>query len=64
MMKSRETLKRCPFCGGTAKIRGLITVRDAYAITCEDCGADVFFYEREHSRSEMVKAWNRRNGND
>lgn len=53
-------LKRCPFCGGKAKIRGLVTVIDAYAITCEDCGADVFFYGKESSWSEMIKAWNRR----
>lgn len=64
MMKGRETLKRCPFCGGTAKVRHTVMVKYGYAITCEDCGADVFFYGKEFSRSDMVKAWNRRVENE
>lgn len=52
-------LKPCPFCGGRARIKKLV-VFQGFAVTCEKCGADVYFYEKEFSQSETIIAWNRR----
>ena len=53
-------LKQCPFCGGRVVIRKIIMMQKCYAITCHGCGADVFFYEKEHDQKLIAEAWNRR----
>lgn len=53
-------LKPCPFCGGRVVIRKTIMMQKCYSITCQGCGADVFFYEKEHDQKLMAEAWNRR----
>lgn len=53
-------LKKCPFCGGLAVIRKTISIKKCYAITCQNCGADVFFYNKERDQEMMADAWNRR----
>lgn len=57
----RPKIKRCPFCGGKAKLQdGMIVL--AYHIICLDrkCGADVWFYNSEFEANETIRKWNRR----
>lgn len=50
-----ESLKSCPFCGGTANIATGIIEFWAY---CPHCGAKTELYETEQ---EAADSWNRRN---
>lgn len=56
-----EKLKPCPFCGSEAKVKGNIMF-GGYSVIClnEKCGAHVFFYGAETSRSANERRWNRR----
>lgn len=54
----------CPFCGGEAHlvrhVNNLIS-RDAfYSVTCDVCGADVYFFGQENSALRTKKAWDTR----
>lgn len=62
---TKPKIKRCPFCGGKAKLRiGLILdgSLQTYHIVCTmgSCGADVWFYESEFSPDNTITKWNRR----
>ena len=56
-----EKLKHCPFCGHEAKVKGNIML-GGYSVICLNykCGAHVFFYGAETSRSANECRWNRR----
>lgn len=53
-----DKLKPCPFCGSKAK-KIISPVMNTIMFVCENCGADVCFYEAEFGE-KAVKAWNRR----
>lgn len=57
-----ERLKPCPFCGGEARVKSDILFPNFFSVIClnEKCGAHVFFYGAERSRSENAHRWNRR----
>lgn len=66
-MTDKETLKPCPFCGGS-DIRitrhpkegtGLHWNEDVYSMCCYDCGAT---FPNRYKRELLVEAWNRRAG--
>lgn len=54
-------IKKCPFCGSEATIKGNI-VFGGYSVLClnDKCGAHVFFYGAEGNRGENEKRWNMR----
>lgn len=56
-----EKLKPCPFCGSRVK-KVISPVMNIAIFVCENCGADVCFYEAENGKcgERAVKAWNRR----
>ena len=59
-----EGLKRCPFCGGEAKLnitRGFKGEVIAAFVYCRECGANTRGYALESTARE---AWNRRWKND
>lgn len=51
-----ETLKRCPFCGGEAKLQKGLCELDNY-VMCLNCRCKTKLYNTKES---AVKAWNRR----
>lgn len=46
-------LKRCPFCGGKAVMRGV----SCFWAACDKCGAGVYASD---GKAEAAKRWNRR----
>jgi len=55
----KESLKRCPFCGGEARI---VVDEDDYSnkdycVECGSCCADTMWF---NSKEEAINAWNRR----
>lgn len=64
-----EGLKKCPFCGGEAKI-SYLSEKPGYRgtkVECENCGARTKFFiiSTEYgSTEEAVKAWNTRSETD
>ena len=64
-----EELKRCPFCGGEAKlISNRIEYEDVHAVRCQKCGASIGFNVQEFGeyrpgyvfKDNAIAAWNRR----
>lgn len=53
LKKKMEELKKCPFCGGEAKIVGY----SLFWIVCEECLAETAGFA---TKEEAIKAWNRR----
>lgn len=51
--KKMEELKKCPFCGGEAKIVGY----SLFWIVCEECLTETAGFA---TKEEAIKAWNRR----
>jgi Lar family restriction alleviation protein len=51
--KKMEELKKCPFCGGEAKIVGY----SLFWIVCKECFAETDAFD---TKIEAIKAWNRR----
>lgn len=59
MTTIKHVMKRCPFCGGYAKMDkrvGAFAVRQ-YAVFCMDCGAQTALRTKEQ---DAVDAWNKR----
>lgn len=55
-----DKLKRCPFCGGAAKVISVKNGSTVYKVKCTEdkmCGAATGWSE---SRAEAVKKWNER----
>lgn len=48
-----EELKRCPFCGGEAKIEGY----KIFWATCKECTTETKVFD---TKEEAIEAWNRR----
>lgn len=59
----RTELKRCPFCGGTAKIKADYSQtcfgNPTYVVGCFNC----CIAERSYFKNTAIEAWNRRKGN-
>lgn len=57
-----ERLKPCPFCGGEAKVKRDMLNVNFFSVICLNmkCGAHVFFYGAESSRSANERRWNQR----
>ena len=51
-------LKRCPFCGGEAKIQS--NLLHNYRIYCVECGCQTISWSE--SKEKAIEAWNRRAG--
>lgn len=52
-------LKRCPFCGGEAKVfNDRIVANNAYIVECTDCGCAIGEYSKTPELA--IKAWNTR----
>ena len=52
-----ENLKRCPFCGGKAKLTDLTQATESW-VECTECGARTRFFS--NSEEDAVSAWNTR----
>jgi len=52
----KEKLKRCPFCGGKAKIQKHYEL-ERYKVECVDCLAGISYYKSEE---EALVTWNKR----
>lgn len=56
-------IKRCPFCGGEAKLMAsAFFTHDAY-VRCKNCGASTLVHSsasREDAKLNAIKAWNNR----
>ena len=52
-----ENLKRCPFCGGKAKLTDLTKAPESW-VECTECGARTRFFS--NSEEDAVSAWNAR----
>lgn len=50
-----EDLKKCPFCGGEAKVEKR---NYGYQVRCQKCGARGKY--SKDSRDESIEKWNRR----
>ena len=50
-----EILKRCPFCGGKAKLTDLTKSHESL-VECTECGARTRFFS--NSEEDAVSAWN------
>lgn len=56
-----EELKKCPFCGGEAKIISKNSVEDKYAVMCTDVRCIAFDIEPSYlEKNKAIKAWNTR----
>ena len=57
-------LKPCPFCGGEAEIIEHLFYNQSpvYGIKCKRCLAETYQFFK--SREKVVKAWNRRAGEE
>ena len=53
-----EELKRCPFCGGEARVNLFL---GNYCITCDNCPGSIFPC-KGMTKEEAIEAWNRREG--
>ena len=52
-------LKRCPFCGGKAKLNEITRGYTIYTITCDACGASTRAYGKRE-RDDLINLWNER----
>lgn len=52
-----EELKKCPFCGGEAKIYKLFDYVSKYRVECMNCD---MCSPNQNKSEEAMKAWNRR----
>ena len=50
-----EELKKCPFCGGEARINAYGF--NQYSVECLNCGAET---SREQGVENAIQAWNKR----
>lgn len=56
-MTEEIKLKRCPFCGGKAKLTDLKQAPESW-VECTECGARTRFFS--NSEEAAVSAWNAR----
>lgn len=56
-MMEEIKLKRCPFCGGKAKLTDLKQAPESW-VECTECGARTRFFS--NSEEAAVSAWNAR----
>lgn len=61
-MSATDELKPCPFCGGEAQIKHLITagVRTHSRVECTRCHVKTDFYVHQFGERNVIKVWNRR----
>ena len=55
-------LKKCPFCGGTARMERAGNI-GLYIVHCTLCGAEVSFFRcnaADRTQEKVIEAWNRR----
>lgn len=60
-----EQLKRCPFCGGEAKLQRRRRTSCGYYVICKNCGVRTPFFQYqfdswEKLQEEAITAWNTR----
>lgn len=57
-----QTLLSCPFCGGEARIKHLITagVRTHSRVECTRCHVKTDYYIHEFGERNVIAVWNRR----
>ena len=60
-----EQLKRCPFCGGKAKMERVKQVWDnihEYCVKCYKCNANIYYSSdsADNGKTKVIEAWNRR----
>ena len=56
-------LKRCPFCGGEARILTSVFFRSDACVKCKKCGASTLVHSsasNEDAKLNAIKAWNTR----
>ena len=56
-MEEKNSLLRCPFCGGEANVKMWCEPDTPFLVMCESCKASVMDYPTE---AEAIEAWNRR----
>lgn len=56
----KEELKPCPFCGAGGETVLLQNVYRPYFVICRNCGARI----EEKNKAEVLKKWNRRDGQE
>lgn len=56
-VEEMEELKKCPFCGGEAKIYKLFDYISKYRVECTYCDMYTSAYA---TKEEAIEAWNRR----
>ena len=54
---SKTELRKCPFCGGEARIIG--SVGTVFWVKCKECGAET---HGEITKQRATEMWNRRAG--
>ena len=61
-MSETDKLKPCPFCGGKAQIKHLITagVRTHSRAECTRCHVKTDYYIHEFGERNVIAVWNRR----
>ncbi len=58
-MRSKQHIKRCPFCGGKAGLHE--DYSSSWLVQCNSCGASTL---RARHCEEVILRWNRRITND
>ena len=59
-MLTEIQLEPCPFCGEKENIYYCRTVNGFDYIECQNCGADVHFWQTSDKKIGAIEAWNRR----
>lgn len=54
-----DELKKCPFCGGIAKVINYDADdnKDVFSVECAECGVIIEYFDTE---KEAIKKWNHR----
>ena len=65
-MSERPALLPCPFCGGRARVKHIITagVRTHSMVECTNCHVKTDYYVHEFGERNVVRIWNRRADHD
>ena len=61
-MTATDGLLPCPFCGGKAIVKHLITagIRTHSRVECANCHIKTDYYVHEFGERNLIKVWNRR----